>query len=120
MPRKSDPSNEYQRSATEQSRKKAAKEGRPEASFADAALAAAVYAYAVRAMEEKIDPRGLRWILKAAAAILISHPGRSFDGEAAHRKIIQRAGMRRKADDRRIRKATRDIPLSKPKVEVSK
>jgi hypothetical protein len=120
MPRKSDPGNEYFRSATERSRRKAAVEGRPEASFADAALAAAVYAYSVRAMEEKIDPPGLRWILKAATAILASHPGRSFDGEAAHRKIIQRAGMRRKPDDRRFRKATKDIPLPKPKSEVSK
>lgn len=120
MPRKSDPSNEYQRSATEQSRKKAAKEGRPEASFADAAIAAAVYAYAVRAMEERADAPGLRWILKAAAAILASHPRRTFDGEAAHRKIIQRAGMRRKPDDRRFRKATKDIPLPKAKAEVSK
>ncbi|MGX9991580.1 hypothetical protein ACS4RR_020855 [Rhizobium sp. Z1P35] len=113
MPRKPDPGNEYFRAATERSRRKAAVEGRPEASFADTALAAAVFAYAERVKEEKSETAALRWIVKAAAAILASHPGRSFDAAEAERKVIQRAGMRRKPDARRIRRVTKSIDLPK-------
>lgn len=113
VPRKPDPGNEYFRSATERSRRKAAIEGRPEASFADGALAAAVFAYAKRVEEEKADTAALRWIMKAASAILAAHPGRSFDTAEAERKVIQRAGVRRKADAGRIRRITKSIELPK-------
>ncbi|WP_086156011.1 hypothetical protein [Rhizobium sp. Kim5] len=113
MPRKPDPGNEYFRSATERSRRKAAIEGRPEASFADGALAAAVFAYAKRVEEENADTAALRWIMKAASAILAAHPGRSFDTAEAERKVIQRAGVRRKADAGRIRRVTKSIELPK-------
>ncbi|MGO6883041.1 hypothetical protein ACCS95_33550 [Rhizobium ruizarguesonis] len=120
MPRKPDPGNEYFRVATERSRRKAAVEGRPEASFADAALAAAVFAYAKRVEEEKADTAALRWIIKAAAAILAAHPRRSFDFAEAERKVIQRAGMRKRVDDRRIKKLTKPIILPKAIQGVSK
>ncbi|UWU29201.1 hypothetical protein N2600_04320 [Rhizobium sp. WSM1274] len=120
MPRKPEPGNEYFRAATERSRRKAAFDGRPEASFADTALAAAVFAYAKRVEEEKSDTAALRWIVKAAAAILVAHPGRSFDAAEAERKIIQRAGMRRKPDAYRIRRVTKFIELPKVLHGVSK
>ncbi|TAV04557.1 hypothetical protein [Rhizobium ruizarguesonis] len=116
MPRPADPGNERRQEATKKSRSKADRAGRPEASFADAAISGAVYLLAQAAEAGQADKRITDLLAEMAAAILATHPAKHFDIAESRRKVAARLTFREDQDHKRFvtaaRKVKRKVPSS--------